>query len=95
MTTDGLDRRVARLGEEVAQLEAVPDTFIAVMGPAGISDDPRMPALLAAARAEGRSLVRPWSETPDGQLVDHSAVAYVRAMVARCDAGAVPEAELR
>lgn len=95
MTADGLDRRVARLAEEVADLEAAPDALVCVMGPAGISDDPRVPALLAVARAEGRSIVRPWSTTADGRLMDHSSDAYVRARNDRCDADATKEADLR
>lgn len=92
MTTNPLDGRVARLRDHVAELEAEPHPPILLMGDAErYRDDPRLPALLAAAQTEGRMIIRPWSETPDGELVDHSATAHVRAKTLRCDTEAAPE----
>ena len=91
----GLDRRVAKLAEQVAELGTDRHELpICIMGPEGIADDPRMPALLAVARAEGRMLVRPWSETPDGRLVDWSSMAECHARMARADAAVIDERDL-
>lgn len=93
-TPGGLDRRVTRIAEQVADLGTSAHPPMCVMGPAGISDDPRVAALIAVARAKGRCIVRPWSETPDGRLVDHSSPEYQRARVARADAEAIDACDL-
>ncbi len=86
--TGDLHRRTARLEEQVRELaDPVDDDYVLVWGGAHLRGDPRLAALIAAARAEGRRIVAPWSEDEDGNLVDHEDEAH-RGSFARDDAEA-------
>ncbi len=75
--TGDLARRAARLQEQVRDLaDPAPDDIpIMVMTTLDLGD-PRIRPLVAAARAEGRHLVQPWSEDADGNLIDRASAAY-------------------
>jgi hypothetical protein len=92
-TPGGLDRRVAKLAGEVAALDAGSAPLpVAVWGGAELLDDPRLRDLLIVAHREGRSIVRPVEV--DGQLVDLSSDAAIRARTAHADESAVDERDL-
>lgn len=76
MTTADNRRRLDRITEVLDDDDASELLPVMVMTDEAGLTDPRLDALVAQARAEGRMVVTPWEETETGELVDTSSAAY-------------------